>query len=374
MPSPGWNGEYDWTGYLDQKDFPSSLNPPEGYVATGNNRTVPMDHPHVLSSSWYWPDRVERIRELITSKPDHTFRDSMEMQFDTRSMSSARIREVFLSGPLSETIMEEIKAWKDKDMQDDAQEALEILESFDSDMTAGSKGALLIGALMHTLTREIFLDELGPEDSSSWKGFIGCNYITYSAVTDHIMVRGDESPLWDNIRTESKETKAEILARSLEQSISFIEERLGKDRSNWTWGRLHKTAFKTESSKMAEHFNLVQRTGMKLCGSFFNRGPFPASGDHTTLNVSAYIMGQDFDTWLIPSMRMVADFSLEEPYFAINSTGQSDNPASLHYDDGINAWRQGKYQNMPFAKHRIEEHYRKVLFLSPDHVEVNESN
>jgi acyl-homoserine-lactone acylase len=371
MPSPGWNGEYDWTGYLDLKDFPSSLNPPEGYVATGNNRTVPMDHPHVLSSSWYWPDRVERIRELITSKPVHTYKQSMEMQLDTRSMSSSRIRKVFLSGPLSGDIMKEIEAWKDKGIQEDAREALEILESFDNDMTADSKGALMIGTLMHILTRDIFLDELGPEDSSSWKGFIASNYITYSAVTDHIVVRGDESPLWDDIRTKSKEVKAEILARSLVHAIRFIEEKLGKDRGSWTWGRLHKTNFKTESSKMAKRFNIVDRTAMKLFGSFFNRGPFPASGDHTTLNVSAYIMGQDFDTWLIPSMRMVVDFNQEEPFFAVNSTGQSDNPASPHYEDGISAWRKGEYLNLPFAKHRIEKHYRKVLLLNPDHIEVN---
>lgn len=371
MPSPGWDGEYDWTGYVAPKNFPSSLNPPEGYVATANNRTVPMDHPEIFSSSWYWPDRVERIRELIISKPGHTYKESMEMQLDTHSMSSSRIRDIFLSGPLSRGILKEIEAWKDEHMQESAREALEILESFDNEMTADSKGALMIGVLMHILTHEIFLDELGPKDSSSWKGFMACNYISYSATTDHIVVRGNESPLWDDLRTENKEVKAEILARSLAHAISFIEENIGKDRDSWIWGRLHKTDFKTESSKMAKRLNIVDRTAMKLLGSFFNRGPFPASGDHTTLNVSAYIMGQDFDTWLIPSMRMVVDFNQEEPFFAVNSTGQSDNPASTHYEDGISAWRKGEYLNLPFAKNRIEKHYRKLLFLSPDHIEAD---
>lgn len=65
-------------------------------------------------------------------------------------------------------------------------------------------------------------------------------------------------------------------------------------------------------------------------------------------------MSRDFDTWLIPSMRMIVDFNLEEPLYAINSTGQSDNPASPHYEDGIDAWRKGSYQNMPFDRNRIE--------------------
>jgi acyl-homoserine-lactone acylase len=33
---------------------------------------------------------------------------------------------------------------------------------------------------------------------------------------------------------------------------------------------------------------------------------------------------------------------------AVNSSGQSDNPANPHYDDGIKAWRDGKYISFPF--------------------------
>jgi acyl-homoserine-lactone acylase len=116
---------------------------------------------------------------------------------------------------------------------------------------------------------------------------------------------------------------------------------------------------------MAPHLGFIQKTAMKAVAPYFNRGPFPAPGDQSTLNVSAYTIGRDFDTWLIPAMRMVVDFSLEEPFYAVNSTGQSDNPVSLHYDDGIRAWLQGAYQPMPFAGKNIEKQYRKILVLSP---------
>ncbi|MDF5812878.1 penicillin acylase family protein [Pseudomonas aeruginosa] len=74
---------------------------------------------------------------------------------------------------------------------------------------------------------------------------------------------------------------------------------------------------------------------------YLDRGPYPAGGDHTTLDVSAYGWGQDFDTWLIPAMRLIVDFGQSEPMIGVNSSGQSGNPASPHYADGIDAWLRG---------------------------------
>ncbi len=72
-----------------------------------------------------------------------------------------------------------------------------------------------------------------------------------------------------------------------------------------------------------------------------------------------------FDVWLIPEMRIIVDFGNPEPLIGINSTGQSDNPSSPHYDDGITAWRNGKYQNFPFARDLVEKQYRDKLVLVP---------
>ncbi|MDF5939790.1 penicillin acylase family protein [Pseudomonas aeruginosa] len=52
-------------------------------------------------------------------------------------------------------------------------------------------------------------------------------------------------------------------------------------------------------------------------------------------------LGPDFDTWLIPAMRLIVDFGQSEPMIGVNSSGQSGNPASPHYADGIDAWLKG---------------------------------
>jgi len=50
---------------------------------------------------------------------------------------------------------------------------------------------------------------------------------------------------------------------------------------------------------------------------------------------------------------------------AVNSSGQSDNPSSPHYDDGIKAWRDGSYIPFPFKEEAVEAHYKEIMILQP---------
>jgi acyl-homoserine-lactone acylase len=365
MPSPGWTGEYDWTGYLDAAALPWVKNPAQGFIGTANNRTIPKDYPHIISSSWYWPERAARIEQMATSTNRHTLQSCMEMQLDTHSLLVPKLKEALLAGKLFGEISQEIASWKDEDKRKKAQLAIEMLSRFDGNLNVDSSDAAIVGALIHCATRNIFLDELGPERSNAWRGFLVINNASYNATCDHLLVRGDGSPFWDDIRTTAKETKAQIIARSLHDAYELLESRLGSDRARWRWGDLHTYVWETESSKMASHTGIMERIALWSLWSYFNRGPYPAPGDHTTLNVSAYYIGQDFDTWLIPAMRIIVDFSLDEPMYAMNSSGQSDNPSSPYYDDAIPAWLKGSYTPMPFGEEAVKQLYREVLVLEP---------
>ena len=302
---------------------------------------------------------------MITFTDEHTLQTSMAMQRDIHSRYTTKLQKTLLEGDLHSAIEEEIQSWGNEARRERAHEAMNMLRRFDRTMSADSKNAAIIGALLYTVTHNTFSDELGPPETPAWTSLVANLSHGYCAASDHLAVRGDESPLWDDVATPQKETKAQILARSFADSIDLLENYLGRDRSQWTWAKLHTYYFETEASKMARHMGFIQRTGMKVLSPYFNRGPFPAPGDHTTLNVSAYTMARDFDTWLVPAMRIIVDFSREEPFYAINSTGQSDNPVSPHYDDAIREWLQGNYRPMPFRQENIENQYNKVLVLKP---------
>ncbi|RCI74062.1 penicillin acylase family protein, partial [Pseudomonas aeruginosa] len=246
-----------------------------------------------------------------------------------------------------------------------AREAYDRLMAFDGKLTASSSDAALYGAFLHESARQIFLDELGPEDGPAWKAFVETANLSYSAQADHLLGR-DDSPFWDDTRTPQKEDKPAILARSLAAAVEFCEQRLGSERKAWQWGKLHTYEWQSDSSKMAPYLGAGERAGLGAIKGYLDRGPYPAGGDHTTLDVSAYGWGQDFDTWLIPAMRLIVDFGQSEPMIGVNSSGQSGNPASPHYADGIDAWLKGRYVSFPFQPQNLDRVYgNKRLTLTP---------
>jgi acyl-homoserine-lactone acylase len=354
-PSPGWTGEYDWNGYLDPLLHPSSKNPEKGYIGTANNRTIPIDFPYILSSSWYYPDRAERIDQMIKATDKYTADDAKAMQLDVYSPFVQTIKSVLSD---ETTLKEMTAAWKNPEKRQAAQKALEILRNFDGNMRVDSAGAAFCGAFISSLSGNLFADELGGPDSVAYKSLQETYLMGYSALHDHLTDRCKTSPFWRGKRSE-------ILAKTVLDAVGILEKRCGKDPGTWQWGKLHTYYWKTESTKLADYMGFVEKESLKLLSGYFDRGPYPAPGDHTTLNVAAYHPGTDYDVWLIPEMRIIVDFGSDEPFIGINSSGQSENPASPNYDDGITAWREGKYKDFPFKEENINKLYTKTLTLLP---------
>ena len=158
----------------------------------------------------------------------------------------------------------------------------------------------------------------------------------------------EDSPFWDDAKTAQKEDKPTVLARSLVAAVNAAEQSMGPDHKAWQWGKLH-------------HYVWRNAEGQTV------RGPIAAGGDHTTLNMAAYNMGAgDFEATVIPAMRMIIDFGQIEPMMAQNSTGQSSNPASPHYADGIDPWLKGQYLSFPMQPQNFDKVYGKTrLTLTP---------
>ena len=70
LPVPGWTDEYEWDGYIPYESLPHIYNPPEGYIASANNRTLPDDYPIHIDIEPISGDRAQRIHELIKQGGD----------------------------------------------------------------------------------------------------------------------------------------------------------------------------------------------------------------------------------------------------------------------------------------------------------------
>jgi acyl-homoserine-lactone acylase len=363
IPSPGWDSQYEWDGFADPMLHPYDQDPPEGWLGTANQRTVPRGYGMQLSNSWYYPERAERIAELAgTGK--HDSQSMIAMQYDQTSLFVGKLQSMLGAPGMAEGLKTAIDALPPAE-RSKAREAHSRLMKFDGKLAATSADAALYSAFLYQSARETFLDELGPETSPAWRALVATANSSYSAQADHLLGRED-SPFWNDIRTPQQEDKPAILARSLAGAVSLMESKLGTERSAWQWGKLHSYNWTSETSHMARYMSASQRASINALKGYLDRGPYPAGGDHSTLNVSAYNWGENFDTWLIPAMRIVVDFGREEPLIGLNSSGQSGNPASKHYADGIDAWLKGQYMTFPFQPQNLDKAYgSRRLVLVP---------
>ena len=363
VPSPGWGNEFAWDGFADPMLHPYDQDPPQGWLGTANQRTVPRGYGMQLSNSWFYPERAERIAELAGTGR-HDSQSMIAMQYDQTSPFVAKLQTMFSAPGMAEGLQAAIAALPAAE-HSKAQEAFNRLMEFDGKLTASSADAALYSAFLHQSARETFLDELGPESSPAWQALVDTANNSYSAQADHLLGRED-SPFWNDTRTAQKEDKPAILARSLAGAVTLLESKLGSERSAWQWGKLHTYNWISETTQLAPHMSASQRTSINALKGYLDRGPYPAGGDHSTLNVAAYQWGDNFDTWLIPAMRIVVDFGREEPLIGLNSSGQSGNPASKHYADGIDAWLKGNYMSFPFQSQNLDKVYgSRRLLLTP---------
>lgn len=330
LPSPGWEGRYDWDGYADAMLHPYDQDPPVGFIGHANQRSLPKGYGMQLSSTWYYPERAERLAQLA-STGRHDSRSLMALQNDQVTPLAAKLKQMFDAPGMAQPLQQAIDALPAA-QRDKARDALARLKAFDGRLSPVSADAALYELFLQAVTRQTFLDDLGPESGPVWQAFASNAQLSYSAQADHLLGRED-SPFWDDRNTPQKEDKPTILARSLADAIDAGTAQLGADRRAWQWGKLHQYRWPAP--------NYV---GL---GDNLSRSPLAAGGDFSTLALTPYAWGSNFDTHLPASARMIVDFGQAEPLQVLTSSGQSGNPASQHYSDGLEAWFKGRFMSLP---------------------------
>lgn len=345
IPSPGWDSRYDWDGYADAMLHPYDQDPAQGWLGTANQRTAAFGYGMQLSNSWLSPERSERLAQLAGSGKQDA-RSLIAMQYDQVTLFAPKLKAMLTAPGMAQPLKQAIAALPAAE-QSKAREALSRLLAFDGKLNATSADAALYELFLQASTQVTFLDALGPENSASWKAFISNGNLSYSAQADHLLSRED-SPFWSDACNGQQRDKPAVLAHSLVAAVEAGERLMGSDHKAWQWGTLH-------------HYVWRNAQGQTV------RGPIAAGGDHTTLNMAAYRLGDsNFDTTLIPAMRMIVDFGQPEPMMAQNSSGQSSNPASPHYADGIDPWLKGQYVSFPMQPQHFDKVYGNTrLTLTP---------
>lgn len=348
LPSPGWDGQYDWDGFADPMLHPYDQDPRQGWLAAANQRTIPKGYGMQLSNSWGGPERAERIAELANgAKQD--LRSTIAMQYDQTTVFAAKLKAMFQAPGMVKPLKQAIDALPDAE-RNKAREAYTRLMAFDGKLNAGSADAALYELFLQESARQTFLDELGPDDSFAWQALVANADTSWSAQADHLLGRED-SPYWDDIKTPQQEDKPAILARSLAAAVTRGDSLLGADRKAWQWGALHRVK---GSAQVAPFASQLERRQTAM------------GGDHSTLDVTGHAWGNSLDARTAPGLRMIVDFSLAEPMMGLISTGQADNPTSPYFANSIEPWLKAQYMSIPLQQPNYDKGYGKQrLTLTP---------
>ena len=331
LPLEGWNAAHDWTGTIPFDELPRLYNPPEGIVATANNRIADPAYPYYLSDLFEPPYRIERIRHLLTHETRLNIETMARIQLDTRSVQAERLLKA-LRPELRDVGREEPSLRR----------CVELLEEWDGDCAAQSAGAALFHVFYHRLMWNVWGKDLGEELFASYTEILNQPVAPLDAIlTDPVSVwfRGT--------------TRKEVAAASLREAHAELTKRQGPRPEDWSWGRLHT-------------LTLPHALGTaKWLAPFFSLGPFPAEGDGCTVNNSYYRHSRPYDQVVGASLRMRVTLSdpLRSRFVVV--PGQAGNPASPHYRDQIEPWRTAQAIRSAESEEEMEEWPLLVLTGSP---------
>ncbi|WKA26403.1 penicillin acylase family protein [Bradyrhizobium roseum] len=306
LPVPGWEGQYDWEDNVPFDELPAKFNPPNGAIATANNKLTDVPF---LARDWIPPYRAERIMELLDRSDRFSIGDMAEMQFDTVSLAARQLVPLLPTARLkqarSRVLAEQVKHW-------------------DGRMDSDKIEPLIFSAWLRELTRSLLLPKLGP----MYPDYAGFHpHVVHLIVTQH--------PDWcDDPATSEAETCDDQMARSFDRALAQLEKGRSDANDIGRWGDHHKAVY---SHPLWSHVPVIADIlGYRI----------PASGSTDTINNAVVSFRNEraaFQSVFGSTLRMIVDLAdLDQTRFMI-VPGQSGNPISKHYNDRVADWQQRRW-------------------------------
>jgi len=341
MIFPGDTSLYDWQGMVPFKELPHQYNPGDGMVSSANNKTVDPDYPHYISHWFDLAPRIQRIRQMLSSRDKLSVDDFTDIQTDHRSLMVPLFRD---------RIIEALK--KKEALPSTQQQALKMLEQWDGVYTKGSAAAAIFEQFYLDFLHNLIHDELG---DALYKEYIGSKILVRNLMKN---VWNDPESEWcDDVTTENnRESFTQMVQKSFREALEELSNKMGDSPDQWSWGKIH-------------HLELKHPIGAEVPVLEFlfdmNRGPFEVGGSFHTVCPYSYSFGNPFHVNHGASHRHVYSTGNWDESKIIIPTGTSGIPASAHYCDQTNRYIERTYRKELFDREVIRKNARYRMNISP---------
>ncbi|MEO1017191.1 MAG: penicillin acylase family protein [Pseudomonadota bacterium] len=304
----------DWDGFVGAMDLPWSLNPPEGFLASANNKpTTPTPVP--LGYFFSDDDRIDRLQTMLRERAPIDRADLIAIQTDVTSIFAAELAAELLArfdaGGTSGPILDDFRGW-------------------DGEYAPDARAPLAFELVLSSLTTHLYGNEEGevPGAKEEW-GYLNAFLLEdFDALTE--------------------ERRLAILEQSVAEASS-----VGEDYQ--TWGDFHR-----------------MRVGHALANIpvigpyFFELFDYPVGGSRATPMKTNHDLETERHTANYGSMsRHISDMGDPNANWFVLFGGQDGWWGSPNFADQMPLWREREFIRMPLDLALVEEEFPIVMTLEP---------
>jgi penicillin amidase len=292
---------------------------------------LPAQYPVKTPISFEWVDRsrIERIEQVLGTKPQLSLADSMALQNDNHDLRAGQLTALLM--PLSSP-------------DPTVTHSLDLLRHWDLDESAQSTAATIYAVWINNYLLPMTIARITPDtvhellaDSSLASMF---DYLQHPDA---------------RLGADPARARDELLLQSLKAAVEDLGHRFGPDMTTWQWGKLHQMTFRPAVAAVADApwRSLATLPAMEQGGS--DNSPHASAYGPANFSVEAGA-----------SVRIVLDVGDWDHSVAINAPGQSGNADSVHYGDLLRPWAEGQYVPLLYTRPAIERAAETVIELIPE--------
>ena len=308
------NGSDAWENTVTAADLPVAFDPPEGFVASANNKPANAD----VAVGWHFSndDRISRLRDLLSGDKTIGMADLEALQLDVYMPSAVALRDLLL-GQLERSGMT---------LTPGQDSVAKLLQDWDGHYDADS-----LGALAFELTSFAFARNFRSEAERELMAVGG---------------RFDEQ-LGAAIAAADAARVATALVPALEAATKGL-------RKFAVWGDMHRLGLRHPLSFIP------------VIGDKYVFGDVPISGSSTTLMKTAHSdTDERHPTRFGSQSRHVSDMSDPDANWFTLLGGQDGWLNSANFIDQFDFWLRGDYVQVPLRVETVERAFRHKVELRP---------
>ncbi|GIP38161.1 beta-lactam antibiotic acylase [Paenibacillus sp. J31TS4] len=309
LPVPGWTDDYEWTGYIPWDQLPTAVNPPQGFIATANNKVVGPSYPYHITDSWAQPYREARIQQVLEAQPVLTAADLRRLQLDRRNLQAVELLDGLLAKVKGSPELRPVDA-----------KTVDLLLQWNRENDPEQAAPLAYELWMQRMNDVLFKPELSD-------GMLKL-FVNKAIVKDEIIrkgLKGEKEPWLDG-----KGGLETVALQALRLAVDDAVALQGREPSRWRWGKYHSVVFPHPLS------------AVKPLDLLFDGKPVPMGGGRVTVGAAGWNAATGEVNHGAP-WRTVID--LADPARADNvvGPGQSGHRLSPWYRDQVKNWATGLY-------------------------------